>query len=263
MMHSDRGRLRPPPSLLSGLLLGTVLGLSAVVNAGPETSEADPLETINRGVFAFNDTTDRWVLRPLADTYSDLTPGFIRRGVGNALRNLRDVNYAFNALFQGRWDDAAANASRFAFNSTLGLAGTIDVASKSGLESSYADFGQTLATWGMPSGPFVMIPIFGPSTMRDGAGFAVDAMVLSVPAHIESSEVSAAIWGTALVHTRSQLLVRDDLVTGDRYFFMRDAYLQRRRVSLGEDVELESFGDFSDDFGGDFSDFEDDLTEEF
>ncbi len=259
MMHSNHGRLLSKPSLLSGLLLATVLGLPAVVSAAPEPSDTDPLETINRGVFAFNDTTDRWVLRPLADTYSDLAPGFVRRGVGNALRNLRDVNYAFNALFQGRWDDAAANASRFAFNSTIGLAGTIDVATASGLESSYADFGQTLATWGMPAGPFIMIPIFGPSTMRDGAGFAVDAMVLSVPAHIESSEVSAAIWGTALVHTRSQLLGMDDLVTGDRYIFIRDAYLQRRRVTLGEDVELESFGDF----GGDFGDFEDDLTEEF
>ncbi|MEO1078350.1 MAG: VacJ family lipoprotein [Pseudomonadota bacterium] len=251
MTQSKCRRRRRAPSLL----LGLSLALSTAVGATPENGEGDPLESINRGVFAFNDTTDRWLLRPLADTYTDLAPSFVRRGVSNALRNLRDVNYAINALFQGRWDDAAANASRFAFNSTLGLAGTIDVATAGGIDSSYADFGQTLATWGMPSGPFIMIPIIGPSTLRDGAGFGVDAAVLSVPAHIESTEVSAAIWGTAVVHTRSQLLGMDDLVTGDRYIFMRDAYLQRRRVTLGEDVELDNFGDFGD--------FEDDLSEEF
>lgn len=218
-------------------------------------SAADPLEPVNRAVFQFNEVTDRWFLRPVARTYSDLAPAPVQRGIGNALSNLRDVNYALNALFQGRFGDAASSTGRFAMNSTLGLAGVFDVATSAGIESSYADFGQTLSTWGVPAGPFVMLPVIGPSTVRDGAGFAVDAAALSVPSQVPADDVRVAIWGTAIVHTRAQLTSLDDLITGDRYIFLRDAYLQRRAGVLGEDATyddpasdgFESFGDFDDD----------------
>ncbi len=249
--------IRKSSNALARVGLTLALSLSVSLNAVSAEVNRDPLEPINRGVFAFNQFADRWLFRPLAKTYADLAPGFVQLGVGNALRNLRDVNYAVNSLFQGRLDDAASNAGRFVVNSTVGLAGTIDVATDAGLESSYADFGQTLAIAGIPEGPFVMLPVFGPSTVRDGAGFAVDAAVLSVPAHIESADARAAIWGTALVHTRAQLLGIDELITGDRYIFMRDAYMQRRRgVLLGEGFELEI------DAFGDFGDFDDELDDE-
>jgi phospholipid-binding lipoprotein MlaA len=219
----------------------------------------DPLEPINRAVFQFNEAADRWVLKPVATTYSDLAPRPVQAGIGNALRNLRDVNYALNALFQGRVQHALSNTGRVVMNSTLGLAGAFDVATPAGIESNYADFGQTLSTWGIPAGPFVMLPVIGPSTLRDGAGFAVDAAVLSVPSRIPSDDVRLALWGTAIVHARAQLTNLDDLITGDRYIFFRDAYLQRRAEVLGDPApyEQESFGDFGD--FGEFDDYEDDL----
>ena len=219
----------------------------------------DPLEPLNRAVFQFNMATDRVLLRPVATTYANLTPRPVKTGIGNALSNLRDVNYTFNALFQGRFRDAVNNAGRFVVNSTFGVAGIFDVATPSGVESKYADFGQTLSTWGMPAGPFLMLPIVGPSTIRDGAGFAVDAAALSVPSQISNDDVRLAIWGTAVVHGRAQLTGLDGLVTGDRYIFFRDAYLQRRASLLGEEIpgSSDSFDDFSD-----FGEFEDDLIDE-
>lgn len=246
------------------LCIGAGLLLAHGSMAAP--TNPDPLEPVNRAVFQFNEVTDRWVLRPVASTYADLAPAPVQKGIGNALRNLRDVNYALNALFQGRLKNAASSAGRFALNSTLGLAGVFDVATPAGIETSYADFGQTLSTWGVPAGPFVMLPVIGPSTLRDGSGFAVDAAALSVPSHIPADDVRLAIWGTAFVHTRAQLIGVDGLLTGDRYIFMRDAYLQRRATALGEEVDLglEGFGDFNDDLGDEMGDEPgDDLYEEF
>ena len=230
------------------VLLSQVLLPSNSFAAAPSE---DPLESVNRVTFEFNRITDRWFLRPIAKTYSVLAPDFVQRGIGNALRNLRDVNYAVNAALQGRFSDAGKNTARVAVNSTVGLGGLFDVATRSGIHGERADFGQTLAALRIPSGPYIVIPLLGPSTVRDGIGFGVDAVALSVPSHISSSDARLAIWGTAFVHARAGLLSTDELLTGDRYVFMREAYLQRRERFLEGD-KADGVSDFDD-----FSDFED------
>ncbi|EAQ97025.2 MlaA family lipoprotein [Congregibacter litoralis] len=241
--HSRRGAQNRLCALLFAILLIPCQGAAAA-------PDSDPLEPLNRGVFAFNEVADRWVLRPVAKTYSFILPSVVRRGVANALRNLRDVNYAVNAALQGRFRDAGTNGARFAINTTIGLVGVFDVATHRGFVSSPADFGETLATAGLPAGPFIVLPVIGPSTMRDGAGFAVDAAVLSVPSHIDSSDVRAAIWGTGIVQARSGFLDMDDLPTGDSYIFAREAYLQRRAARLGEATFTTpgSFWEFEEEF---------------
>lgn len=127
--------------------------------AGAYATE-DPLEGVNRKIFSFNMQADRWLVKPVATAYAKVTPKPVKRGITNALENIRDVNYAVNALLQGRLKDAAMSVTRVAVNTTAGVAGLIDVASKIGVQKQYADFGQTLASWHVPSGPYVMLPLF-------------------------------------------------------------------------------------------------------
>ncbi|MEM6484461.1 MAG: VacJ family lipoprotein [Pseudomonadota bacterium] len=213
--------------------------------AGAHAAE-DPLEKINRKIFSFNMQADRWVVKPVATAYSNVTPKPIKRSVTNALENIRDVNYALNALLQGRLKDAATSASRVAINTTAGVAGLLDVASKIGLKKKYADFGQTLASWHVPSGPYVMLPIFGPSSLRDGIGLAADAFALSVQAQL-SLEGRLGYLGATTIDSRSGLLNVEPLVTGDRYIFFREAYLQTRALLTAPPAQVNSEDTFLDE----------------
>jgi phospholipid-binding lipoprotein MlaA len=206
--------------------------------------EIDHLEKINRQVYDFNTGLDDAVIRPVAAGYQKVTPTPVKNGVKNVLSNLGEVSNATNALLQGRIDGALISGFRLLINSTLGLAGIFDVANKLGVEQSRADFGQTLARWGVPQGPYLMLPILGPSTLRDTAGLTVDVLALGIQAQFGDVAANASYWSASAIETRRQLLAFDDLVSGDRYVFVRESYLQNRNAFLGLAPATNDFGDF-------------------
>lgn len=207
-----------------------------------EASEnIDPWEPMNRRIFAFNETLDTYILRPTAKGYRFVMPDPAERGVSNFIANIYEFNSIINSLLQGRPGNAASSAGRFLVNSTVGLAGLLDVATPMGIAHSPADFDQTLYTWGVDSGPFLMLPIFGPHTVRSTAGYFVDTYT-SIPAFLDDERYAYLFWTVEAIDIRAKLLKADDLVTGDRYIFIRNAYLERREFFLsGEQVE-DSFG---------------------
>ncbi|WP_231902377.1 MlaA family lipoprotein [Microbulbifer thermotolerans] len=209
-----------------------------------EPAQRDPWEGFNRAVFRFNDTADRWVLKPVATSYRQITPIFMQTGISNFFGNLREITNSFNSLLQGKWGQAGNDAGRFLVNSTVGVAGLFDVAKHVGLESGEGeDFGQTLAVWGMPSGPYVVLPFMGPSTLRDAPGGVVDWYTNPLT-YINHDQTSYAFKFTDLVQTRAGLLQAETLLHGDRYILLRDAYLQRRDYLIRD-------GELEDDFGSD------------
>lgn len=198
------------------------------------TTPGDPLEGYNRAVFQFNDAVDRVALKPAATAYQRVLPGFVQTGVNNFFGNLNDVWSGANNLMQGKGAAGMSDLTRFTLNSTLGLAGLLDIASEAGLQKHNEDFGQTLGYWGMPSGPYFVLPLLGPSTIRDSAALPLD-MAADPWTYVDPT--SHRNWGTALriVDKRAELLEASDLVEGaalDRYVFIRDGYLQRRQSQV-------------------------------
>ncbi len=237
-------------------LTSAVALLCASTLLAPATAHAntpdDPFEPINRGVFVVNDTFDRFALRPIAKGYDFIMPAPFQRGVGNFFANLYDVTSALNSVLQWRWGQAAENGGRVLVNSTVGIVGLFDVATPLGIRPYRTDFGHTLALWGVPEGPYVMLPLFGPRTFRSGTGTLMDTFVLSVPPRLDNRRLRNAIWGTELVHGRARLLGSDELLSGDRYIFVRDAYLQRRSMIVNDGELIDDFSDFEDDWNDEF-----------
>jgi phospholipid-binding lipoprotein MlaA len=212
----------------------------------------DPLEPLNRQLFVLNDVLDRYLVKPVAQGYQYVTPDIVERGVGNFFANMYDATSAFNAALQWKWVGAAQSGGRFLVNSTLGVAGVFDVATPLGIRPYRADFGQTLAVWGFDSGPYLMVPLFGPRTVRSGIGTLVD-LYTSVPTYINNDTVRYSIWGLELVDTRARLLQAEELMSGDRYLFVRDAYLQQREYFLSDGVVKDDFSNFEE--GDDWEEF--------
>ena len=231
---------------MTSLRLILLLLLSFVLlpaQAQEEPRNIDPLESINRPLFAFNDGLDKFIVRPLAIGYDFILPNFAQRGMGNFFANLYDANAAVNSVLQGRFKGAAQGAGRFLVNSTFGLLGFVDVASAMGISPYRTDFGHTLAIWGVPSGPFLMVPLYGPRTVRSGTGTIFDSYV-SVQANTGSVRIRNTLWGLELIDFRSRLLKVDALMSGDRYIFVRDAYLQQRQIFVNDGVVIDDFSDF-------------------
>ena len=212
----------------------------------------DPLESINRPIYALNNGFDRFLVRPLAQTYHIVMPDVGERGVGNFFANLYDANAAFNALLQWRLEGVAQSGGRFLVNSTAGFLGLIDVATPMGIRPYRTDFGHTLAIWGFESGPYLMVPFFGPRTVRSGAGTIVDVYA-SPQALIDDVRLRNTLYGLELIDGRSRLLKAEELMSGDRYIFVRDAYLQQREFFVNDGVVVDHFSDF--DEGGWDEDF--------
>lgn len=232
---------------LTALLLGSLMNPAW---AGSE--EQDPWEGFNRKVFAFNNLVDRVILRPLAVTYKTLTPEPVQKGVGNAFRNIMELPSAANALLQAKPRAAGQDAGRFVINTTLGLAGLFDVATPLGLENrDQEDFGQTLAVWGVKQGPYLMLPLWGPSSVRDLAGTPVD-WVLDPTNYIDRDRLRYSLSGLDLVHTRAELLELEKQLSGDRYLFIRDIYLQRREHLINDGRVEDEFGA---DLGSEYFDY--------
>jgi len=206
---------------------------SAPAGARP-TSPQDPFEGFNRGVYSFNEGIDRAVLKPLAEGYRKVVPELVRTGVSNFFGNIADVWTGVNELLQGKIMDGAQVTLRVATNTVFGLGGVLDPATEFGLEKRDEDFGQTLGRWGMPPGPYLMLPLFGPSTVRDTAALPVDKAVGPTSLVSGTGEVAGVVV-LQTVNTRAELLSASKLlddVALDKYSFLRDAYLARRRSQV-------------------------------
>jgi phospholipid-binding lipoprotein MlaA len=208
-------------------------GLISGCATGPDRKPGDPFEPVNRAVFSFNDGLDRYVAVPVAKGYQKVTPQPLRTAVSNFFSNLGDLTNAANALLQLKITDATEDIVRFAFNSTFGLGGLLDWATPAGLPKHHQDFGLTLGHWGIPSGPYLVLPLFGPSSVRDSMGLIVD--VKFNPLNYMEPAVRNPLYLLQFVSVRSDLLGASDLLQQaalDKYSFVRDAYTQQRRSRL-------------------------------
>lgn len=234
-------------SKLSGAALCLLLS-NPLVAAEPAPHEVDPWEGFNRAMFSFNDGLDRYLMKPLAVGYHAVVPDPVEVGVDNVFFNLHEIANVMNDVLQWKWDSAANDTARFLINSTVGVAGVFDVAGHFGLQRNHdEDFGQTLAVWGVGQGPYVMLPFLGPSTLRRTAALPFDVDSLPI-FQIKDIPLRNSVIGLRYVALRAQLLPLDDSISGDRYTFIRDAYLQHREFLIND-------GKVEDDFGGDFDDY--------
>jgi phospholipid-binding lipoprotein MlaA len=213
-------------------LCAALLVAGSLAGCATPGNPADPLEKVNRAVFAFNDGADKLVLTPVAKGYRFVFPGFVRTGISNFFSNLEDVWISVNDVLQGKFQTGMEDATRVIFNSTFGIGGLFDFASDLGLPKRSEDFGQTLGVWGVGSGPYVVIPFFGPSTVRDGLAFIVDGKADLVYQLFDDVPLRNSLWATRAVSNRANLLDASSVLEQaalDRYAFVRDAWLQRRR----------------------------------
>jgi phospholipid-binding lipoprotein MlaA len=235
-----------------------LLGGCAATETSDETQQAetvragyDPFETLNRGMYAFNDTLDRFTLRWIARGYKAVIPSFARRGVTNFSQNLTTPRSAINNMLQGKPGPGFSDLGRFIINSTLGVGGLIDVASAQGMPVYDEDFGQTLAAWGLPEGPYLFIPILGPNTLLDAVSIPVD--LISDPLlHYNNSSVRDKIYGLRAIDLRARLLTAEVLLedSTDPYLTLRESYLQNRRFQVhdGNPPSTEEEDDLFDEF---------------
>ena len=192
----------------------------------------DPLESVNRSVFAFNTALDEAIAQPIAQAYQAITPSFLDRAITNVFSNMGDVSTAVNNLLQFKFTNAIEDAARIAVNSTLGLGGLIDFASDAGITRHSEDFGQTLGYWGMGSGPYLVLPFLGPSTFRDAVGTGVDAVFLDPLVQLGGHDtLENGLTAVRIVDARADQLGSQAILgiaAWDDYGFVRDAFLQRR-----------------------------------
>jgi len=239
-------RLHCSSNRLPGCVLALVL-LTLAGQASAAEREPDPWEGFNRGVYVFNDKLDRWALKPAARTY-DVLPKAVKRGVGNVFDNIGTPAVAVNQLLQGKPRRSLSSVGRFLLNSTLGLGGVLDPASRAGLDKRQESFGQTLEVWGVARGPFLMLPFFGPSTVTHSGGLVVD-WVMNPLRFIEPEPLRYTVIGVSVIESRAALLSTERLLSGDRYLFLRDAYLQNLASQVRDgQVEDDPFLDEFDDF---------------
>jgi len=232
-----------------------LLSVSACVTLPPNSprSPQDPWESWNRGVYKVNDKLDRTIVKPVARTYVRIVPQFVRTGVTNFFDNLDTPTVMINDALQGKFLAAGNDLGRFLLNSTVGLAGLLDPATAAGMAKNNEDFGQTLGHWGVHPGPFVELPILGPSDLRDAPSKVVDAYT-NPRQYVHNNYVKYGLWLPSLVDTRARLLPLDETLKNvyDPYAFIRDAYLQRRAylVSDGKVTEEEPLVDPGEDTPG-------------
>jgi len=205
--------------------------LSTGCASGPNANPKDPLEPMNRSISRFNDSLDENVLKPVATSYQDVTPDLVQKGVRNVFNNLSDIWSTVNNGLQLKGRDTAESLMRSVVNTVFGIYGIFDVATPIGLERHSEDFGQTLGVWGVPNGPYVVLPLFGPSTVRDTAGMPVDTSADFVR-NLDHIPTRNSAMTLRIVDKRANLLGTSNLLSEaaiDKYSFTRDAYLQYRR----------------------------------
>lgn len=214
--------------------LGALLVLACAGNALAEENQRDPYEGFNRSMFAVNEAIDKYAAKPVAQVYDAAVPLPVKAGVGNFFGNVGDLWIGVNSALQGKFADASVDVGRLLINSTVGIFGLFDVASELGLEKHEEDFGQTLAVWGVQDGGYLFWPFIGPRTVRDTAGFGVDSFVDPVR-RVQPVPVRNSMVPLRFVDVRASLLPADKIVEEaalDKYAYIRDAYLQRRRNQI-------------------------------
>jgi phospholipid-binding lipoprotein MlaA len=218
-------------------LFGCVVAGLLLEGCATAPNPQDPLEKFNRAVFTFNDAVDRAALKPAATAYKQVTPGFLQTGVNNFFGNLSDVWSAVNNLAQGKGQDGMSDLTRFAVNSTFGILGVLDIATPGGLRKHNEDLGQTLGYWGVSSGPYLMLPLLGPSTFRDTAALPADLWGDPWSHKTPVNWRNVGI-GVRAIDQRAAILDASNLLEDaalDRYEFIRDSYLQRRASRVYDD----------------------------
>ena len=227
------------------LFITFLLSSGCATLEGPANPD-DPFESFNRSMFAFNEGVDKYAFKPAAKGYDFIMPSFASKAVSNFFSNVDDIVVFFNQLLQAKFSAAAATSARFVFNTTFGLLGLIDVASEMSLPKHNEDFGQTLAVWGLDSGPYVVLPLLGPMTIRDSAGLAVDWTYFDPIFDRQTLRQSLLTLTVKYIDIRAGLLkagnILDETVP-DKYSFLRDAYLQRREFLIYDGNPPDDFTD--------------------
>ncbi len=228
-MANEMKQTQTPKRLRSVVLMVTLAGLlgGCATSGNPK----DPIEGFNRAMYGFNEAVDAAVIKPVAQGYDYVLPAPVRTGVTNFFGNIADLFIGVNNLLQGKPDQAVSDLGRVLINSTVGILGLFDVATPAGLEKHEEDFGQTFGRWGVGNGAYVVLPIFGPRTVRDTAGLMLD-MAADPVANVNHVPTRNALLALRLVDTRADLLPADKVIEEaalDKYSYVRDGYLQRRR----------------------------------
>lgn len=244
--------LKPATLLVISIFLLTACASSPTTEIESEASEVDPYENFNRNIYEFNSVVNNYVASPITQVYKFLTPNLLQTGISNFFTNLSNVSVVFNDILQGKAQQGAEDTRRFLINSILGILGIFDVASEIGLPQNQEDFAQTLAVWGVPTGPYIVLPFFGPTTFRGMPGAAVDLATnpityIGIP----------AIQTTSIINSRASaddLLQFIDEAALDPYIFTREAYLQWRQHLATDgikDNDEDPFADYEDDLFAD------------
>lgn len=235
------------PVLLLAIALSSLI-LSGCASTSPNKNPKDPLEGFNRSVYSFNDTLDKAILKPVAQGYDKVMPVPAKNMVHNFFSNIDDIFVTCNDLLQLKFAQASSDFTRVWVNSIFGVFGLFDVAHN--LDKHNEDFGQTLGSWGVGSGPYIVIPFLGPSSVRDGAGLAVDSYY-GVVENIDNVATRNSLWATNKLDQRVHLLSAEEVIEGtvvDRYSFIRDAYLMRRQSLVYDgDPPREKYDDEDDE----------------
>ena len=220
-----------------------MFAVSSVLASNAMAQTLDPWRVSNERIFNFNDFIDEIVVKPVARTYSLFVPRFGRQFIGNFFSNIDDINVFVNDLLQLKFDAAVSDSGRFLINSSIGLFGFFDVATGFGLRKNEEDFGQTLAHWGAGTGPYVVLPMFGASNVRDSFGLVLDTLFNPVQYQNEES-LRITFWLLEELDARARVLALDELIVGDEYLFIREAYIQRRGFLISDGRNVEIFGGF-------------------
>ena len=208
-------------------------------------AEVDPFQNINEKTHDLNQTLDLQVASPVARFYKRITPDFLEKGITNFTHNIEDLSIGINNILQGKFNEGLSDFSRFTLNTSIGLLGFIDIASDLGLTKHDEDFGQTLAVWGVPDGPYLVLPGLGPSTTRDTLAMIPDAFLTPLWL-IDHDRTSYSLTAIDLIDTRARYLGLESVVIGDEYLFYRDAYLQSRNFEIKDGEVEDDFDDFDD-----------------
>lgn len=225
---------------LDRLARACLFASAVLVPMAAHAADSDPWEGTNRAIFRFNDTLDTYTLKPIAKGYQWITPQFAQDGIHNFFQNIGDVGNLVNDVLQAKPRAAGVDTARLIFNTTFGVLGFIDVGTRMGLQRNDVDFGVTMGHWGVPSGPYVVLPFFGPSTVRDAFGKVPDAYTKPYP---YMDNVPARNWmlGVNLIDTRASLFSAEKLINGDRYAFIRNAFLQNREYKVKDGHVVDDF----------------------
>ena len=228
------------------LLVGILLSGQILADSSASEETQDPWEGFNRKVFVFNDTLDTYALKPVAKGYRAITPDPVEDGVSRMFSNVGEIVNVVNDLLQGKFRQAGNDTGRFLVNTTIGLVGFFDVADDLGMPKNEGeDFGQTLGVWGVGEGPYLVLPLLGPGTLRDGPAKIVDFLIDPI-SEIDHVPTRNQIHGVGVVSGRADLLKAEELISGDKYSFIRDVYLQRREYLLNDGQVEDDFGDYSE-----------------